>query len=82
MNQSLEEILFQLYKSEINASISWMWDGGVDVKLGTEYGGFYAETKVRTFDEAKSWLADKAYEHHPDSGFAKWWGCVRRGVYD
>jgi len=30
----LEKILNDLYASEINASISWIWDGGIDVKLG------------------------------------------------
>ena len=25
----LEEILSALYESEINASISWLWDGGI-----------------------------------------------------
>ena len=29
----LEEILQTLYDSEINASISWLWDGGIDVNL-------------------------------------------------
>jgi len=28
----LEEILQTLYDSEINASISWLWDGGIDDK--------------------------------------------------
>ena len=32
----LEEILSALYESEINASISWLWDGGIDVALGDE----------------------------------------------
>ena len=35
----LEEILSALYESEINASISWLWDGGIDVMLGDELSG-------------------------------------------
>ena len=35
----LEEILCALYESEINASISWLWDGGIDVALGNELNG-------------------------------------------
>ena len=35
----LEEILSALYESEINASISWLWDGGSDVMLGDELSG-------------------------------------------
>jgi hypothetical protein len=32
----LEHILDDLYESEINASISCLWDGGIDVMLGDE----------------------------------------------
>jgi hypothetical protein len=39
----LEEILGALYKSEINASISWLWDGGIEVQLGDEWNGYKAE---------------------------------------
>jgi hypothetical protein len=39
----LEEILSALYESEINASISWLWDGGIDVQLGDELNGYDAE---------------------------------------
>jgi len=42
----LEEILRALYDSEINASISWLWDGGIDVQLGDELNGCKAEGKV------------------------------------
>jgi len=30
----LEEILISLYASGINVSISWIWDGDIDVRLG------------------------------------------------
>jgi hypothetical protein len=52
----LEEILRALYDSEINASISWLWDGGIDVQLGDELNGYKAEGKVSTFAEATAWL--------------------------
>jgi hypothetical protein len=29
-----------VYASEINASISWLWDGGIDVKLGDPLNGY------------------------------------------
>jgi hypothetical protein len=45
-------ILDDLYKSEINFKIATDWDAGWNVSLGNEYGGFVAETSVRTFDEA------------------------------
>jgi hypothetical protein len=74
---SLEPILSDLYASEINASISWLWDGGIDVQLGDELNGYKAEGKVSTFAEATAWLRDEACKHYPDSGFArKYYGFV------
>jgi hypothetical protein len=67
----LEEILNALYESEINASISWLWDGGIDVALGDELNGYDAEGQVSTFAEATAWLRDQACKHYPDSGFAR-----------
>jgi hypothetical protein len=59
------------YESEINASISWLWDGEIDVALGDELSGYYAEAQVSTFAEATAWLRDQACKHYPDSGFAR-----------
>jgi hypothetical protein len=64
-------ILQPLYDSEINASISWLWDGGIDVALGDELTGYDAEGQVSTFTEATAWLRDQACRHYPDSGFAR-----------
>ena len=68
---NLEEILQDLYDSEINVVISWLWDGGIDVQLGDELNGCKAEGKVSTFAEAAAWLRDEACKYYPDSGFAR-----------
>ena len=34
----VEGILDDLYASEINVEISWLWDGGIDVKVGRRRG--------------------------------------------
>ena len=68
---NLEEILQALYASEINASTSWLWDGGIDVALGEELNGYKAESKVGTMREAAIWLRDQACHNYPDSGFAR-----------
>ena len=47
----LEEILISLYASAINVSISWIWDGDIDVKLGDPLNGYKAEDKVGTVTE-------------------------------
>jgi hypothetical protein len=67
----LEEILQALYDSEINVSISWLWDGGIDVALGDELNGYDADGQVSTVAEAAAWLRDQACKHYPDSGFAR-----------
>ena len=68
---NLEEVLQDLYDSEINAEISWLWDGGIDVKLGDELNGYRAEGKVSTVAEAAVWLRDEACKLYPDRGFAR-----------
>ena len=47
MSINVEEILDDLYASEINVKISWLWDGGIDVKLGDS-----GRVKMRSRDEA------------------------------
>ena len=66
----IEAIFNDLYASEINASISWIWDGGIDVKLGDALNGFKAEGKVGTFAEAAVWLREEACALYPDNEFA------------
>lgn len=69
-------MLQDLYDSEINAKISWMWDGGIDVQLGG-LPGYNDDAKyddrenVRTIAEAENWLKEKAIEYYPNSTFAK-----------
>ena len=67
----LEPILADLYNSEINASISWLWDGGIDVSLGDDLNGFVTGDQVATLAQAAEWLRASAVEHYPDSEFAK-----------
>jgi len=67
----VEAILDDLYASEINVDISWLWDGGIDVRLGDQLNGYKAEGKVSTMHEAAVWLRDQACQHYPDSGFAR-----------
>lgn len=66
----LEQILTDLYDSEINARLHWFWDGGIWVEISDpdEHG---AQANVRTFAEAAVWLRDKAIECYPESKFAK-----------
>jgi hypothetical protein len=71
---NVEVILNDLCASEINASISWLWDGGIVVELGDPLNGYDAEGKVSTVAEAALWLRDQACTHYPDSEFAQKYG--------
>ena len=44
----IEEELQKIYDSEINVSISWLVDGGIDVRLGDHLNGYSAEVNVPT----------------------------------
>jgi hypothetical protein len=68
---NLEEVLQDLYDSEINAVISWLWDGGIDVGLGDELNGYVADGQVSTVAEAAAWFREQGCKHYPDSGFAR-----------
>jgi hypothetical protein len=37
----LEAELQKVYDSEINVCIQWLWDGGIEVKLGDDVNGFH-----------------------------------------
>ena len=78
------DILQALYDSEINISISWLWDGGIDVCVDGGWGGpdtWKAKATIMNchdgpdrhdaFAEAVNWIANKAIELCPDSTFAK-----------
>ena len=67
----IEAVINDLYASEINASISWAWDGGIDLELGDPLNGYDAYGKVSTVAEVAAWLRDHACQHYPDSEFAR-----------
>jgi hypothetical protein len=67
----LEQIIADLYDSEINASLSWFWDGGIDVSIGDDLNGFVTGDQVATLAQAAEWLRASAVEHYPDSEFAR-----------
>jgi len=67
----LEEILISLYATGINVSISWIWDGDIDVRLGDPLNGYLAEGQVGTVTEIAEWLRDQAVRHYPGSESAR-----------
>ena len=62
--------LQRIYNSEINVRISWLWDGGIDVRLGDEMNGYLAEENVSNVDEILPWLQEAIAHFYPDSTYA------------
>ena len=54
----LEDELQRIYDSEINVCISWLWDGGIDVRLGDEMNGYLAEENVSSTGDIVPWLQE------------------------
>jgi hypothetical protein len=54
-----EAILNDLSASKVSASLAWLADGGIEVKLGDAVNGFQAEAKVGTLTEVAEWLRSK-----------------------
>src|SRR5689334_21315825 len=63
--------LQRIYDSEINIAISWMWDGGIDVRLGDDVGGYVAAENVQSVSEVLPWLQEAIAHFYPDSTYAR-----------
>ena len=48
--------LQKIYDSEINIRIGWLWDDGIEVRLGDEVNGFLAEESVGSIADIVPWL--------------------------
>jgi len=46
--------LQKIYDSEINIRIGWLWDGGIQVRLGDDMNGYLAEEYVNSVAEILS----------------------------
>src|SRR5215467_5733060 len=60
--------LQKIYDSEINVSISWLWDGGIDVRLGDEVNGFLVDRG--TVAGIVPWLKKATAHFYPNSFYA------------
>ena len=67
----LEDELQRIYDSEINVRISWLWDGGIDVRLGDEMNGYLAEENVASTGDIVPWLQESIAHFYPHSTYAK-----------
>jgi hypothetical protein len=57
--------LQNIYESEINVRIDWIWDGGIEVRLGDELNGFIAGEIVPSTAEVLPWLQSGIAHFYP-----------------
>ena len=68
---TLEEELQKIYEAKIGVSITWLWDGGVDVRLLDRSGEFIAETQVETVGDVLPWLEVAIGTHCPNARYQR-----------
>jgi hypothetical protein len=51
---NLSELLTDLYDSEVNVSLSWFWDAGIDLALGDDLNGYEAKCRSRRWPRPPS----------------------------
>ena len=68
----MNNVLQDLYDSEINFSISCFWDAGFEVKLGDDAIGFCSVAdSVYGMENVYAFLKSEAIKYYPNSDFAK-----------
>jgi hypothetical protein len=82
MKRNLAETLQALYDSEINVTVTMLWDGGFDFALCSYMDKLYGELRdpgwhqVRTGAELADALHEAALQEFPDRGYARLHGPV------
>lgn len=62
--------LQKIYDSEINLRIGWLWDGGIEVRIGDDANGFIAAETVASATEILPWLQEAIAHFYPASTYA------------
>jgi DNA-directed RNA polymerase subunit RPC12/RpoP len=63
--------LQRIYDSEINVEISWLWDDGIEVRLGDRMNGYLAEATVPSVADILAWPQEAIAHFYPDSTYAR-----------
>jgi hypothetical protein len=62
--------LQKIYDNEINIEIGWIWDGGIEVRLGDRMNGFLTEENLKSVSDIIPWLREAIAHFYPQSGYA------------
>jgi hypothetical protein len=60
----------KIYDSEINIQIGWVWDGGIDVRLGEGIRRYLSEANVRSVSAIVPRLQEAIAYFYPESEYA------------
>ena len=71
MPMGLAAELQKIYDSEINIEIAWLWDGGIELRLGDHMNGYMAEANVPLVADIVPWLQEAIAHFYPDSTYAR-----------
>ena len=63
--------LQKIYDSEINVKIGWLWDGGIEIRLGDGVNGYPAEETVKSVGEIVPRLQEAIAHFYPESSYAR-----------
>jgi hypothetical protein len=71
LSVDLASELQRIYDSEINVQIGWLWDGGMEVRLGDDVNGFVAEETFALVAGILPWLQQAIAHFYPESSYAR-----------
>ena len=63
--------LQKIYDNEINVTIRWLWDCGIEVRLGDEVNGYVAEETFALVAGILPWLQEAIAHFYPNSTYAR-----------
>jgi len=58
----MQHKLQEIYDLELNVTLSWFWDGGVNAVLGDSTNGIRSAGNFETVEEAIDWLREEAHK--------------------
>ena len=58
MKADLTELLQSLYNEEINVSIQWFWDSGIDLVIGDRINGYTQRFNFYTMESMAEYIED------------------------
>jgi hypothetical protein len=68
---TLEEELQKIHDAKIGVCITWLWDGGVDMRLVDEKGALVDDTNVEKIADILPWVEVAVKKHFPKANYQR-----------